>query len=95
MSQLLPEGIDHLGECPHTLHGAILGALRILQYEEFPIEERPPRRIWLDADRLKVWWEDVEAERKARYDSTSSSEDIEDDGDYPGSQNAVELITRG
>lgn len=96
MSQLLPDGIRHLGDAPYTLHRAITQALRILDYEEFPIEERPPRRIWMDNDRLTDWWRDVERQRKEKWNSpTSSSETLDDDEDGPTVQhNAVELIVR-
>ncbi len=102
VSLLLPDGIDHLGDCPYPLHGAICSALRILDYEEFPIDERPPRRIWLDNDRLNAWWKEVERKRKVKYGDPAASDpvvgDEPEDDDYasPVSQrNAVELITRG
>lgn len=91
MSQLLPDGITHLGDAPFTLHNAILQALRILQYEEFPIEERPPRRIWLDNDKLNEHFERVSEERKAKYSGDVTPKEDDEDADV----NGVELISRG
>ena len=93
MSLLLPDGIDHLGECPHTLHEAILTALRILQYEEFPKDERPPRNIWMDSERLADWWEEVDRKRAAKYKIDGNSGHPADEDGWE--ENAVELITRG
>jgi hypothetical protein len=91
VSQVLPEGIDSLSDCPFTLHEAILTALRILNYEEFPREERPPRNIWLDGDKLNEWWEEIERQRDAKY--KGDTEPAVDESDWE--QNAVELVKRG
>lgn len=93
MSLLLPDGIDHLGECPHTLHEAILTALRILQYEEFPKDERPPRNIWMDSEKLAEWWKEVDAKREAKYKVDGDGGRAVGEGEWE--ENAVELITRG
>ncbi len=93
MSQLLPEGIDHLGDAPYTLHNAILIALRILDYEGLPTEERPPKRIWLDNEKLNKHWKQVEATRRKKY-GIKGDEDTDED-DEPMTDNAVELVKRG
>jgi hypothetical protein len=89
VSILLPEGIEHLGDCPFTLHRAISDALRVLSYEEFPVSERPPKRIWMDGERLGEWWEKIERERKAQFSLDR------DDADGDSKENALELIARG
>lgn len=94
MSSILPPGIDHLADCPYTLHQAILFGLRVLQYEEFPIEERPPKRIWLDNDKLNEWWVKVDRERKKKYSSKEPVDD-EDEDEREASVNAVSLLTDG
>jgi hypothetical protein len=88
VSQLLPDEIGHLGDAPYTLHRAIVDGLRALSYEEFPIDERPPRRIWSDGDRLRDWWAQVEVARQEKYGLTTTT-----DTDYD--ENALELIARG
>jgi hypothetical protein len=93
VSQLLPDGIDGLADCPYTLHDAILGALRTLGYEEFPLEERPPRHIWLDGERLVEWWDQVNHARKEKFGLTDEPERGGDDGEE--NQLAGELIARG
>jgi hypothetical protein len=89
VSRLLPEGVSHLGDCPFTLHRAITDALRVLSYEEFPVAERPPRRIWEDAERLNEWWSKIDSERKAKF----GLDDTTEEGPYE--ENALELISRG
>jgi hypothetical protein len=71
------------------LHAAILTGLRILSYEEFPEDEQPPRRIWLNSDALDEHWKRVKARRKSKY----GSEAEEPEGE--AQENAVSLITRG
>jgi hypothetical protein len=93
VSQLLPDGVDGLADCPYTLHDAILGALRILGYEEFPIEERPPRHMWLDAEALVKWWDEVSHARKQKFGLPDDQDDNDDD--YDENPLAGELISRG
>jgi hypothetical protein len=88
----LPEGVDGLSDCPFTLHDAILTALRILAYEEFPKEERPPRNIWMDGDKLGEWWDEIERKREAKF-KPDQADTPADESDWE--QNAVELIQRG
>lgn len=67
ISSLFPPGITSLADMPHTLFEAIRMALHFLGYSELPEEERPPKAIWLDADKMKLWWAEVNANRKAKY----------------------------
>lgn len=87
MSALLPEGVDSLADCPHTLFDAIRVALRILSYHEWPPEDRPPKRIWMDGPRLEEHWARVDADRARRYGAPKDAGEFE--------ENAVELIKRG
>lgn len=66
VSTLLPEGVP-LSDAPHNLVSAIALTLRFLGFEELPLDERPPKRIWLDGEALNAWWEEVERKRKAKY----------------------------
>lgn len=36
----------------------------ILSWEELPEEERPPKRIWLDDERLNAFFQEVRRRRK-------------------------------
>lgn len=67
MSLLLPAGVNGLADCPYTLHEAILQALHFLGFEELPIEDRPPRKIWLDGKKLEQWWADRTRAREEKY----------------------------
>jgi hypothetical protein len=93
VSQLLPEGITSLADCPFTIHTAILAALGILNYREFPIDERPPKRIWMSSEKLDEWWTEVERKREAKYKDKGQASGEEYDG--PVQENKVELIARG
>jgi hypothetical protein len=74
VAELYPPGIDHLYELPHTLFDAIQQALRFLDFEELPKDERPPKSIWEDTEAMKEHFEAVEARRKEKV----SGNDIED-----------------
>lgn len=96
MSLLLPEGISHLGDCPFPLHQAILTGLRLLGYEEHALDERPPKRIWMDGPRLTEWWDDVNRKWEEKFGKSSGSIADEYDVDGPDTQyNDVSLVARG
>lgn len=87
MSLLLPEGIDHVADTPHTLHDAISMGLRWLKFEELPREEVPPKRIWLDNDKMRDWWAKVERAREEKYGRPSGAQEdpnaVYEDNDIP------------
>lgn len=66
MSALLPPDCDGLVDAPYHLADAISLGLRFLRFEELPIEDQPPKRIWFDTDAMKAHWDQVERNRKAR-----------------------------
>jgi hypothetical protein len=67
VAQLLPDGIADVRDCPHTLFSAIRAALMVIGFDELDEDERPPRRIWLDNDRLADWFKEVRRRRKEKY----------------------------
>ena len=89
MSTLLPEGVDHLGDAPFTLHSAILMALRWLEFDQLPLDERPKKRIWLDGEAMESWWEHVEEIRKAKFKGETP---VDPDGIQT---NELSLVSRG
>lgn len=91
MSQLLPEDVDSLADCPYPLHQAILYGLRWLQFEDFAPEERPPKKIWLDQDAMSGWWSKVEKDREDKYKSSGSTPEYDED-DYE--ENAISLVKK-
>jgi hypothetical protein len=73
VSSLLPEGCESLLDAPYHVVDAILFAIRFLRFEELPLEDQPPKRIWLDVDKLKAHWDQVDHNRKARAEGRTPS----------------------
>lgn len=80
VSAVLPEGIDSVAELPHTIFTAMTLGLMYLGWEELPRDERPPRLIWTDMDKLKIHFDAVDKRRKADTDPRADLSDraIED-----------------
>jgi hypothetical protein len=93
VSLVLPAGIDHIVDAPHTLHEAIVMGLRWLRFEELPHDEIPPKRIWLDGDRMRDWWAKVERAREDKYKGGSG--DLQEDPNATYEDNDLSLIDRG
>ena len=77
MSSLFPPGITHAADLPYHLHDAISKGLAFAGFDELPSEERPPRRIWLDDEKLGAWFEKVTKLRKEKY-GTDDAKEIDD-----------------
>lgn len=61
------------------LHDAIVVGIRYLSWEELPSEERPPRGIYLDNEKLKAHFKKVEKAREEKYGGKDgSNREIED-----------------
>lgn len=67
MSSLFPPGIEKLYDLPFTIHQAILAALSYLSFNELPKDERPPKWMWTDGEKLDAWFKEVERLREAKY----------------------------
>lgn len=78
MSSLFPPGITHAADLPFHIHDAIAKGLAFASFDELPSEERPPRKIWLDPDKLKEWFDAVEKRRKEQYGGGGDRQPIED-----------------
>lgn len=65
---------------PYNLFEAIRLALIFVKFEEMPKEERPPKRIWLDGEKLEAHMKWVEKQREGKHqvDKDGHSKDIED-----------------
>jgi hypothetical protein len=74
VSALLPDGVEDVKDVPHLFFDAVRSALVFLSFDELPSEERPPRRIWRDGQKLKEWFDAVAARREREH----SAEPIED-----------------
>lgn len=80
VSQLFPEGIETVRDLPYTLFDAIRSALVFLSFDELPADEQPPKRIWLNANKLSEWFQAVKRRRDERMNegTSGSSAPIED-----------------
>lgn len=68
MSSLFPPGINHLADLPWPFFDAIRQAFSIISWhEDLPEDERPPKRLWLDAEGLSLWFARVRRERERKY----------------------------
>jgi hypothetical protein len=72
VSLIFPDGIQRLDELPHTLHTAILVGYHFIGFDELPDDERPPKRIWFDADEMRSWWSFVKRKREAEVKGESA-----------------------
>lgn len=54
---LFPPGVTDLRDIPHTLFDAIRAGLLYLDLQDLPPDDRPPRRIWGDTEKLMSWLE--------------------------------------
>lgn len=74
--ELYPPGITDMRELPYPWFDAIRRAIQFLSFDELEKDERPPRSIWLDSERLTEHFEWVEIRRKEKY--SDKGETIED-----------------
>lgn len=75
MSALLPEGVTSVADAPYNLVNSITMGLGYLGFEEHSLEDRPPKRIWEDPEKLKAHWAAV---RKRWKNEGGGEEAIED-----------------
>lgn len=73
VSQLLPDWVSDVMDAPWVLFDAIRHALIFLSFEELPQEDQPPRRIWLDGERLRSWFQQVKRRRDERMRGSGDS----------------------
>lgn len=75
--ELFPPGIEDIRDMPYRAFEAIRMGMIFLSWEEMPADERPPKRMWLDDERLKAWFDDVKRNRE-RESGSSGAGPIED-----------------
>lgn len=77
LDDLLPTGVAGLNDCPYTIFDAIRLGDMFLGWDELPKDERPPKRIWLDGEKLEEWFVMVNKRREEKY-SGKGDRHIED-----------------
>lgn len=88
----MPDWCDGIHDMPYLLFDRLLMARVFISYDEvLPKEEQPPKRIWLDTKKLKVWFEEVDRKREAKMKGDSS----EIEGPVDRNPAAAELIVGG
>lgn len=75
--ELLPDGVDDVRDLPHPFFEAIRVALMVIGFDELDEDERPPKRIWLDGERMSAWFKEVRRRRREKYSGKGAGE-IED-----------------
>lgn len=78
VSSLFPPGVTHLADVPYHLHDAISKGMAFVGFDELPSEERPPKHIWLDEEKLRKWFDAVEKRREEKFSGNSDRQPIED-----------------
>ena len=72
-----PKGCSRLEDVPADLLYAISHANRILEWHEnLPSDEVPPEWMWPYDRQLKKWFDEVDEERRNRYGTGSSQDDL-------------------
>jgi hypothetical protein len=95
LDDLLPPGVNGLLDCPYTVFDAIRLGHIFLSFDELSADERPPKRIWLDGDALREWFEDVRRKREAKYGGKSDGGWDKSIEDPVQNQAAKDLIVGG
>lgn len=54
-------------DLPFRWFDAIRMAMVFIGFDELAKDERPPRKIWLDEQALKAWFDQVEKDREKKY----------------------------
>jgi hypothetical protein len=75
VSALYPEGVDDLLDLPHALFDNIVQATVVLGWRELPEDEQPPKRIWLDTDKLREHFAWVKRKREAEIKGDKAIDD--------------------
>lgn len=89
MSQLLPEGMQ-LRDAPYRLQHAIKTGLMFIGFDELMPEDRPPRAIWLNVEKLTEHFDNV----KRRQKDTATGGRVDDIED-PVQNNALDMLIVG
>lgn len=59
LTTLIPDGYNKLMDVPWTIMYAIQYAMMILSWSSLPEDERPPKEIWRNDEKLKEWFKGI------------------------------------
>lgn len=78
---MFPKGID-IHNVPNDLFTAVEHALRVLSWQEnLPADECPPAWMWNLDWEIEEWFKKLKIERENKYGNSSSTGEINDEGD--------------
>lgn len=86
VSELFPPGVENVRDLPARLFEGIRMAMVFLSFEELPPEERPPRKIWLNDEKLSAWFTRVEADRERERGGDNT---VDDPVDNPAARDLI------
>lgn len=66
-----------------------------LSFEELQEDERPPKHIWLDGEKLREHMDNVRAAREERFDPDKREREIEDPVQNELTRGLKERLKRG
>ena len=85
VESLFPDGVRDIRELPAPHFDTIHMTLIFLDFEELPVDERPPKKIWLDDDALRQHFDWIKRKRKAEMENPGGG----DSGGGPMKRNAA------
>lgn len=74
------------------MFNAIRQALAWLTFDELPDDERPPRKIWLNGDKMTEWFAAVKRRREEKYGLSSDGKISDEPIHGPTSQNDTRAL---
>lgn len=79
VSELFPPSTENVRDLPWRWFEAIRLAMYFLSFDELSEEERPPKKIWLDSEKLHDWFEMVKRnrERESKGDTILEGEPVQ------------------
>jgi hypothetical protein len=95
VSELFPPGVANVRDLPWRLFDAIRMALVFIGFEELEKEERPPKKIWLDDEKLEAWFQQVEKNRERKYGGKGKGDSDETLEGESVQNRAAESLIRG
>lgn len=63
-----------LQDCPYPLFDAVMAGFYFIAFDEWDEEDRPPKSIWLDEERLRSHVEGIRRKHKAGAEGEDAAE---------------------
>ena len=76
-----------MADTPYFWTDAVSSALLHLSWEELPAEDRPPKRMWDQPERLSAWFDEVKRRRDEK--KPDGPGEIEDPVENPAARSLI------